>query len=665
MGKWQSVSKKVLLVTLCSTALGMVGSKMEATETNNTIPIQMLGVNDFHGGIDSVGTAFIEGEPKEGVGRLGNLAVHLNEAESEFKEKYPDGVSVRLQGGDLVGGSPANSALLQDEPTIKAFELMNFSIGTLGNHEFDEGLKEFKRILNGEAPKREDFGENMDDDLWNVLEAYPRVPSTQEIVVANIENKTDGDHGKKGDIPYGFNPYTIKTYGEGEQEVKVAYLGIITSEFPNLVLAEHTKDFEVLDEAETIAKYSKELREDGVNAIVVVSHIAATSNKGEVEGEVVDVMKEVDKLDPENSIDVIFAGHNHQFTNGLVKAKNNDVRVVQSTSQGKAYIDLKGELDPSTQDFITTPSAEVKTNTEVGEGKRDPEVQAVIDEANELIKPITEAKVVEADLATTTKNEEGDAIISKDYNSHNESVLGNLITDAQLEMANKGELKDADGKPVQADFALTNDGGIRADLIVQKNGDVSWGAIQAVQPFGNILQVVEITGKDLKSALNEQHKNGKLHYFLEIAGLKMTYQGVGDEFEITSLTDMDGNDIKDDQKYNIIINDFLFGGGDGFKSFTKGKLVTAMDTDTATFVNYFKELAAENKQIEAPELGRKTEKKVSKDDTPKVNKTKESDSTNPQEKNKKESNKTTKMLGLVAGTIAALAIIIAAIKRKK
>lgn len=67
------------------------------------------------------------------------------------------------------------------------------------------------------------------------------------------------------------------------------------------------------------------------------------------------MMKKVNQLFPENSVDIVFAGHNHQYTNGLV----GKTRIVQALSQGKAYADVRGVLDTDTQDFIETPSAKV------------------------------------------------------------------------------------------------------------------------------------------------------------------------------------------------------------------------------------------------------------------------------------------------------------------
>ena len=553
-----------------------------------TIPVQMLGVNDFHGALDTTGTAYLPSDTYRGVGKASNLAAHLDEAEQTFKSEK-GGETERVQAGDLVGASPANSALLQDEPTIKVFNQMNFTLGTLGNHEFDKGLGEFHRILKGLEPASGQF----EGDLGEIVNGYEREPSKQEIVIANIVNKSDGK------IPYGFEPYTTRSYSNGNESVKVAYMGIITSEFPNLVLAEHTKDYDVLDEAETIAKYSKLIREkEKVDAIVLITHLSAVSDaNGNVSGEVATVLDKVNQIYPDNSIDVVFAGHNHQHTNGIYENGENKTRVVQSTAQGKAYIDLQGELDPETKDFVDVPEAEVKPTTDRPD--KNAEVQKTVDHASELIKKVTESKIATAAEGVTT--------ITKDVNAHSESPLGNLIVDAQLYMANDIQLKDAAGNPVTVDFAMTNNGGIRADLTAQPDGAITWGAVQAVQPFGNILQVVALSGQTIRDVLNEQHKNGKLHYFLQIAGLSFTYQGVGDDFEVVEIKDSQGKELDPEKMYNVVINDFLFGGGDGFKSFTKGKLVAAMDTDTSTFVSYFEKMEKEGKKITAPALGRKLE----------------------------------------------------------
>jgi 2',3'-cyclic-nucleotide 2'-phosphodiesterase / 3'-nucleotidase / 5'-nucleotidase len=57
--------------------------------------------------------------------------------------------SIMLHAGDAVGASHPVSALLQDEPTIRFMNEIGFDLGTVGNHEFDEDIKEMKRLIEG------------------------------------------------------------------------------------------------------------------------------------------------------------------------------------------------------------------------------------------------------------------------------------------------------------------------------------------------------------------------------------------------------------------------------------------------------------------------------------------------------------------------------------
>jgi hypothetical protein len=59
----------------------------------------------------------------------------------ERKRANPD-TTVLVHSGDMIGASPPESGLLQDEPTIRVLNQIGFDVGTPGNHEFDEGLEE-------------------------------------------------------------------------------------------------------------------------------------------------------------------------------------------------------------------------------------------------------------------------------------------------------------------------------------------------------------------------------------------------------------------------------------------------------------------------------------------------------------------------------------------
>lgn len=581
MNKFFKKTTHVLLVAGLTIGLTAPFTGTTTQAAADTVPIQILGINDFHGALETA-SKDASGSP---IGGADYLATNLDDATNSFLQANPEASAdnaIRVQAGDMVGASPAVSGLLQDEPTMKVLQKMNFEVGTLGNHEFDEGLPEYKRILDGVSTSK--FGP--------IVEAYPRVKSDMKIVAANVVNKGTNT------VAEGFSPYYVKEI----DGVKVGFIGIVTTEIPNLVLANHIKDYDFLDEAETIVKYSAELRGQGVNAIVVLSHVPAlstgnpnTGTKQDVAGEAANMMTKANELDPNNSVDLVLAGHNHQYTNGLV----GKTRIVQSYNNGKAFSDVTGELDKTTGDFVTPPDAKITYNTRNVTPNAD--ITAVTEDAKSRIEG-----VINETIGLANKD-----VISRDTNLDNkaiddkESELGNMITDAQRYMANKAG--------ADVDFAMTNNGGIRADLTTRlANGqnEITWGAAQAVQPFGNILQVVEMTGADILEALNQQYLSNQT-YFLQISGLKYTFTDTDDldhAYKVASVTTEDGTPLKADQKYKVVINDFLFGGGDGFSAFKKANLVTAIDPDTETFINYIKDQKAAGKVITAQKEGRKVYK---------------------------------------------------------
>ncbi|MDT2602511.1 bifunctional metallophosphatase/5'-nucleotidase [Enterococcus hulanensis] len=554
----------------------------KAPKSATTVPIQMLGINDFHGALSTTGSYYgADGAKVSGAGTAALLAGYFSKAEENFKSQNSDGKTLRVQAGDMVGASPANSGLLQDQPTMRILNQMKFDVGTLGNHEFDEGLGEFNRILTGAKP-------GSDAGFYDIVNDYnndytpDQLKGGFDLVIANVHEK------KTGNIPYGWRPYIIKNVGTQAEPINIGFIGVVTQEIPNLVLAQYHKDYDFTDPAEAIAEYSKELVDQKVNAIVVLGHTPSVQGTGDsVSGETADIINRVNQIDPDNSVDAFFAGHNHVYTNGVV----GNTRVVQSTSQGKGYIDLQGEYDTTTNDFAETPKATVSAVDPNGGVAPDSAVQAIVADADDRVKGVTEEKIGTADKAED---------ITRTVNEMGESPVGNLVTDAQVYMAKKN------GEAV--DFAMTNNGGIRDDLKVKSDATITWGAAQAVQPFGNIMQIVEMTGQQIKNVLNQQTSK----YFLQVSGLKYTVEKNPDEndtdhpYVVKELKKADGTVIEASTTYKLIINDFLYGGGDGFSEFTNAKLAGALDPDTETFIGYIEDLEANNKTVSASIEGRKT-----------------------------------------------------------
>lgn len=118
----------------------------------------MLGINDLHGNIDTTGKAYVGRGMHYNAGNAARLSSYLNNAEKILRIRIPIN-TFRVEAGDMVGASPATSSLLQDEPTMKSLKAMNVNIGTLGNHEFDEEISEFDRIVEGCKAQKGQFNQ--------------------------------------------------------------------------------------------------------------------------------------------------------------------------------------------------------------------------------------------------------------------------------------------------------------------------------------------------------------------------------------------------------------------------------------------------------------------------------------------------------------------------
>ena len=100
-----------------------------------------------------------------------------------------------------------------------------------------------------------------------------------------------------------------------------------------------------------------------------------------------------------------------------------------------------------------------------------------------------------------------------------DSPLGNLIADAQK----VDPTIDDNGAPV---IALMNPGGIRADLVENGEGDVTYGAAFSVQPFNNLVVSMDLTGAEIKEVLNQQWNGGNEgtnRKILQVSGLYYTW----------------------------------------------------------------------------------------------------------------------------------------------
>ena len=521
----------------------------------STLKVKILAINDFHGQIGS--GKLVSGKP---VGSAPVLAGYLKQAQAGMEDR-----TIIVSAGDFIGASPADSALLQDEPSIMFLNSLANSfcsnktnsrcnlVATVGNHELDEGTTELFRMLNGGNFPGNPPGTNAGPFLEN-----PYSGAHYPYVAANVIVTATG----KPLLP----PYIIKTI----RNTPIAFIGAILRDTPNIVAPAGIAGLTFLDEAAAINSYIPELQAKGVHAIVAVIHQGGSQSGAVVSGDIVQIVNRLD-----GDVDVVISAHSHTMINGLVKNKaNKDVLVTQAYSAGTAYADITVEIDPFTRDIVrktaTIPTTWVyKVDGVTPAVTPDPVVTSIVVAADAKVGPM-----VNVTIGYVT------ASITNSQNTAGESALGNLIADSQ---------RVYEG----TDFAFINPGGIRNNIIYNPavSGAVTWGDLFSVQPFGNQMVTMTMTGQQIYDLLAQQW-NSSPSKMLQISGLSYSW-GLDPTSNRGVIIEVSKNGTLIDKSatYTVTTNNFLTSGGDGFTVFKSGLNPVIGAADIDVLVAYIKSLS--------------------------------------------------------------------------
>ena len=441
-------------------------------------------------------------------------------------------------------------------------------VGTLGNHEFDEGRDELLRLLHGGNHESGPF----------LLDPYPgaRFPYVNANVVVN---------GKSKDEPL-ITPYVVRNLGG----VKVGVIGAVLKETPTIVTPTGVAGLTFQDEVTAINAQVSALKCKGVAAIVVTIHQGAPQNPSygtptdptaTVGAPIGTIVSQLD-----DAVNLVISGHSHSFSNALVKtASGHEILVTQAFSASTAYGEIDLELDRRSGDVVGKTARIVTTYSDVAPGDlRDPDVQAIVEQATALTAPLVNRPIgsFSADITRT-------------QTSAGESALGNLIADAQR-------------AALGTDFALMNPGGIRADFVFARtasnaadaDGLLLWGELFTVQPFGNSLVRMNLTGQQIYDLLNQQFV---VNRFLQVSGLSYTWDNALPASSRVVQVLKDGFPIELGATYTVTANNFIATGGDGFTVFlgSTGNVGGPIDLDA--LVTYVESLP---QPFSAPALDRIT-----------------------------------------------------------
>ena len=490
------------------------------------VELTILALNDFHGHLQPPPGGIRVDDPSDKskkinvpAGGAEHLATLVNERRKTKKH------SIFVAAGDLIGASPFLSALFHDEPTIESLSIMGLEVASVGNHEFDEGAAELTRMQKGGCHPTD-----------GCMGPHPFLGAKFKYLAASTIERATGK-------PF-FPPYEVREF----DGIPVAFIGLTLKGTPLIVNPAGVADLEFRDEADTVNALIPELKARGIAAIVVLIHEGGlpTGDYNEcagISGPIVDIVKKFDK-----AVDIVVSGHTHR-----AYVCNIDGRLVTSADKyGTLVTEIDVTLDRKTGDVASAKAGNTIVKTEL---PKDPEQTKLIATYDVLAKPIAArpaGRIAEA--------------LSRDPNRAGESVLGDIVADAQL----AATAAEANGGAV---IALTNPGGIRNSIAKNGDGTITYADVFAAQPFRNQLVTMTLTGAQLKQALEQQFTAPNYPRILQVSrDFGFTFDAtrpVGNRVPLETIM-FRGAPIDPKASYRVTVNDYLANGGDSFSTFKDG-----------------------------------------------------------------------------------------------
>jgi 5'-nucleotidase len=539
-----------LIVALTVVALFLPTAVTVAAKPSSLVNVQLLAINDFHGNL---------APPAGSSGRVGTvdaggveyLATHIKALEATNPN------TAVVAAGDLIGASPLTSALFHDEPSIEALNVAGLDFAAVGNHEFDEGVTELLRMQNGGCHPVDGC---QDGDAF--------LGADFQYLAANVKYKNN-------DKPI-FPAYKIASFGGA----KLGFIGLTLEGTPDIVTAAGIATVNFFDEAQTINAAVTELKKKGVETIVVLIHEGGAQTVAQdpttintctgISGPIVDIVNNTS-----DDVDLFISGHTHNSYNCVIDGRP----VTSASSFGRLVTDVDMTIDKATGAPTTISVNNVIVTRTVA---KDPAETTILNKYTALAAPLANRVI-----GSITAN------ITRTQNSAGESALGDVIADGQL----------ADTAPAgrgDAVAAFMNPGGIRTDLVYsqisggEQPGEITYGEMFNVQPFGNNLVTMTLTGAQIHTMLEQQFcdptlttprsQNTVLQPSIGFTYSWSTGAACGSKVSGEAIN---GVPLVAGDSYRITVNSFLADGGDGFPILKAGTSRQGGAVDTDAFAAYF------------------------------------------------------------------------------
>ena len=537
-----SFQRRYLALVVTATLVAMLmGAGTVGAVPSGSVDVQLLAINDFHGNLEPPSGSsgrILTPTGNVNAGGIAYLATHIKALEATNPR------TLVVSAGDLIGASPLLSALFHDEPTIEAMNSLGLDFNAVGNHEFDEGGAELLRMQNGGCHPTD-----------GCLDGDGFAGADFQFLAANVVRE---DNGKTV-----FPAYKMRSFAGA----KIAFIGVVLEGTPTIVTPAGVAGLDFLDEASTVNALVPGLKAKGIETIVVLIHEGGFQTGlydqcTGISGPVFDIVNALD-----DEVDVVISGHTHQAYDCSIDGK----LVTSASSFGRLVTDIDLTIDRTTGEVTSMAANNVIVTRDVA---ADAAETALIARYNVIAAPLANRVIgsITGDITRTAT-------------TAGESALGDVIADAQLEAT-------APAGFGEAVVAFMNPGGIRADMIFgqisggELPGEITYGESFTVQPFGNSLVTMTLTGAQIETLLEQQFAGcgAASNRILQVSdGFSYTWVTSAlpcDKVDPTTIK-INGVTVGPTASYRVTVNSFLADGGDSFPVLVQGtnRLGGAVDTD--------------------------------------------------------------------------------------
>lgn len=523
--------KRHLLLALSVALLAsLLVTPLAIADDPEPVTISVVSTNDFHGALVGRVHSWSHGDV---VGGSEYVAGYIN----IVRQEHPDGVLL-LDAGDMMQGTLVSN-YFDGASTIEVYNEMGYAAAALGNHEFD-------------------WGQDVLQDRYDQAD-FPFLAAN--VFFAKKHGNPNHGHGGR---PHWAKPYVVREVND----VNVGIIGLANPETPLITNPLNVANLMFTDPVEAVDDVLPEAEAEGATMIVVLAHIGGFWPDFE-EG----IKDLACGLDPDE-VDLIVSGHTHSRLDDVICG----IPVVQAYSSGTAFARVDFTVDPATgealsyqmnysptdtyQTYYGNPASYKRWDTgQWVEVVPDLDVEAIVDYYEALIEDIKNEVIGETTVA-----------ITRDYRY--ESVMGDWVTDV-MRAYDPG-----------IDFALTNSGGLRADIDA---GPITFGELFEAQPFDNTLVIVELEGSEVIQVLEEGTTGA--HGVVQVSGLQFTFDYdapvgsriVGDVIDLST-----GLALVPSATYYVATNDFMAVGGDEYDTLAANPQVNTYELVRDLLVDWTK-----------------------------------------------------------------------------